>query len=325
MPSLHRLTLLPVVLLLGIAAPASLRAQTTAGDAATKSDAPSSSTANSTDGAAAPKPAGGTGSPVERSWALLEANTTAKSPETRAASVRALGMLTSNQRATALALKALADEDYDVRVAATDALGEQKALSAKERLHETIKTDKEPAVILGAARALLAMNDEFGYNVFYAVLTGEQKSGASLMDEQKKMLHDPKKLAQMGFEQGINFVPFGGIGLMVVKTLTKDDSSPVRAAAAKVLAADADVKSLGALEAATHDKSWIVQVAAIAAIAQRNDQTTVSTLELALNDPNAVVQSTAAAAVLHLNDVKQSTPAQNSTSVTRKRRAAAKH
>jgi HEAT repeat protein len=244
---------------------------------------------------------------LDKSWTVLESGLSDKNVENRATAVRLLGMLVGNEKAPTI--KALSDERPEVREAATEAIGAIKAKSATEELRNIIQTDKDPGVILGAARALLAMNDPYGYNVFYAVLTGEKKSGGSLMDEQKKMLHDPKKLAQFGFEQGVGFVPFGGIGLTLVKTLTKDDASPVRAAAAKILANDPDVKSLGALEAATGDQSWIVQVAAIAAIAQRNDQTTVSTLELRLDEPKEAVRYTAAAAIIHLNDVKNAKPA----------------
>jgi len=246
---------------------------------------------------------------LDKSWTVLESGLSDKNIENRATAVRLLGMLVGDEKAPTLAIKALSDERPEVREAATEAIGAIKAKSATEELRNIIQTDKEPGVILGAARALLAMNDPYGYNVFYAVLTGEKKSGGSLMDEQKKMLHDPKKLAQFGFEQGVGFVPFGGIGLTLVKTLTKDDASPVRAAAAKILANDPDVKSLGALEAATGDQSWIVQVAAIAAIAQRNDQTTISTLEIRLDEPKEAVRYTAAAAIIHLNDVKNAKPA----------------
>ena len=79
--------------------------------------------------------------------------------------------------------------------------------------------------------------------VYYAVLTGETKTGKELMTEQKKMLNDPKKMAQFGFEQGIGFIPFAGLGYGAIKTFTKDDKSPVRAAAAIALASDPDPKS----------------------------------------------------------------------------------
>jgi HEAT repeat protein len=253
---------------------------------------------------------------------VLHAGLTDKNTDNRAAAVHLLGMLNGNSQAPQLALKALGDEKPEVREAATDALATIKAKSSIPELRNAIQTDKEAGVVLGAARALIAMDDPFGYGVFYAVLTGEKKSGASLMEDQKKMLKDPKKLAQFGFEQGVGFVPFGGIGLTLIKSLTKDDVSPVRAAAARMLAADPDMKSLAALEAATGDSSWIVQVAAIAAIAQRNDLTTLSTLELRLDDPKDAVRYTAAAAIIHLSDVKNAKPSGNTT--TRKPKSAKK-
>jgi HEAT repeat protein len=260
-------------------------------------------------------------STLDRSWTILESGLSDKNTENRTAAVHLLGMLTGDAKASQLAKKALSDEKPEVREAATDALGSLKERSSVPELKDVIQNDKEAAVVLGAARALIAMDDPLGYGVFYAVLTGEKKSGAGLMEDQKKMLRDPKKLAQFGFVQGVGFVPFGGIGLTVIKSLTKDDVSPVRAAAAKVLAADPDPKSLAALEAATGDPSWIVQVAAIAAIAQRNDQTTISTLEMRLDEPKEAVRYTAAAAIIHLNDVKNVKPAV----VKRRMRSSSKH
>jgi len=58
-----------------------------------------------------------------------------------------------------------------------------------------------------------------------------------------KMLKDPKALAKLGFEQGIGYIPFAGIGYGVFKTVTRDDTSPVRAAAAHKLANDLEPKS----------------------------------------------------------------------------------
>lgn len=253
-------------------------------------------------------------SPLDRSWTILQTGLSEKNTDNRAASVHLLGMLAGDPKASQLAMKALSDEKPEVREAATAALGGIKDRSSIPALKDTIQNDKDAGVVLGAARALIAMNDPFGYGVFYAVLTGEKKSGASLMEEQKKMLKDPKRLAQFGFEQGVGFVPFGGIGLTVVKSLTKDDVSPVRAAAAKVLADDPDPKSLAALEQATGDTSWTVQVAAIAAIAQRHDMTTLSTLEMRLDDPKDAVRYTAAAAIISLNDAKNARPPAKRTS-----------
>ena len=160
--------------------------------------------------------------------------------------VQVLGLLPGDPKAEEAALKALGDDKPDVRSAAAQALGDMKAKSAIARLYEMF-TDKDVGVIISAAHALLELGDNRGYNVYYAVLTGERKSGASLLDEQKKMLNDPKKMAQFGFEQGIGFIPFAGLGYGAFKMVTKDTTSPVLAAAALTLVKDPDPKSGDAL------------------------------------------------------------------------------
>jgi HEAT repeat protein len=90
----------------------------------------------------------------------------------------------------------------------------------------------------------------------------------------------------------------------MVKTLKKDDISPIRAAAAKVLTNDSDPKTLAALESATSDDSWLVRSAAIDALTQRNDPTAISTLATHLDDDKEAVRYAAAAGVIHLHDVE---------------------
>src|SRR5262249_30623776 len=160
----------------------------------------------------------------------------------------------------------------EVRAAAADALGQMKAKSAAPKLEKIIVGgEKEVSVILACAHSLILLGDNRGYNVYYAILTGERKSGAGLLADQKKMLHDPKKMAEFGFEQGIGFVPFAGMGYSAFKMISKDDVSPVKAAAARILAKDPDPKSRDALVAAASDKSWIVRTAALESLAFRGD------------------------------------------------------
>ena len=165
---------------------------------------------------------------------MLNSGLTNSNVEKRTKAVRELGLLNDDKEAEDAALAALKDDKPDVRAAAAQSLGDMSAVSAKPQLLEALH-DNDVAVILSAAHSLVTMGDERGYNVFYAVLTGEQKSGASLKEQQKKMLSDPKKLAGLGFEAGLGFVPFGGMGLTAFKVLTKDDVSPVLAAAALTL------------------------------------------------------------------------------------------
>src|SRR5713226_6200493 len=155
------------------------------------------------------------------------------------------------------ALAALKDEKPEVRLAAAAALGSMSAVNTKEQLKEALD-DSEPSVALAAANSLLTLKDDSAYEVYYAVLTGEKRYHQGLIREQLKMLRDKKKMAQLGFEEGIGFIPFAGMGYEAFKTVAKNDSSPVRAAAAKQLARDPDPGTAKALVKATTDKNWQV-------------------------------------------------------------------
>ena len=239
----------------------------------------------------------------EQAWAVLNDGLNDKSADKRSTAVQVLGLLPGDAQAERAALNALKDEKPEVRAAAAQALGSMKAKGAAPQLVELFN-DKEPAVIIAAAHALIDLGDHRGFNVYYAILTGEQKSGSSLMDEQKKMLEDPKKLAQFGFEQGIGFIPFAGLGYNAFKMITKDTTSPVLAAAALTLAKDPDPKSGKALAAAAADnKSWIVRAAALNAMALRGETSLLPAAQAQMADSKEEVRYSAAAAVIRLTDL----------------------
>jgi HEAT repeat protein len=238
--------------------------------------------------------------PAVKAWNLLNEATGNSDIEKRTQSVSALGLIVKDPHAEELAAKALTDPKPEVRAAGANALGQMEATGSIPALKEALK-DTDVSVVLAAAHSLLLLHDKTAYEVYYAVLAGKRKSGAGLLADQKKMLDDPKKMAQFGFETGIGFIPFGGLGLTAIKTLTKDDSSPVRAAAAKILANDPDPRSGEALVAAASDKSWIVRAAACDAIARRGQRSLAEKIEPDLDDSKPVVQYIAAAAILRLN------------------------
>ena len=243
--------------------------------------------------------------PVDKAWTVLQAGLAGKTLAERALAVRVLGLLENDPKAPDLALKALGDGNPEVRAAAADALGEMEAKSAAGKLAEVILSDeKDVSVILACARAMIELGDNRGYGVYYAVLTGERKSGGALLDDQKKMLSDPKKMAQFGLEQGIGFVPFGGMAYSGFKMLTKDDVSPVRAAAARVLIKDPDPKSGEALLNAASDKRWIVRMAALDSLARRGDPAVIPQIASKLDDEKNAVRYTAAAAIIRLSEMK---------------------
>ena len=237
--------------------------------------------------------------PVDRSWSVLENGTGDKSADMRAKAVRALGLIPRNAKAQQLAEKALADEKPEVRAAGAEALGQMGAKSAIPKLVEAVKGN-DTEVVFASANSLYILGDPRAYEVYYAVLTGQRKSGEGLVESQMKMLKDPKALAKMGFEQGISFIPFAGIGYQVFKTVRKDDTSPVRAAAAQKLMRDTDPQTSKALMSAASNPKWLVRAAVVETIAKRGDPALLKALWPLLKDENEVVRFGAAAAILRL-------------------------
>jgi HEAT repeat protein len=215
-----------------------------------------------------------------------------------------LGLLPKDTRAAKLAVKALRDGKPEVRAAAAAALGEMNSRKSMPPLRIALD-DQDPSVALAAAHSLELMHDNSAYEVYYEVLNGERKTGKGLIGSQRAILSDRKKMAQLGFEAGIGFIPFAGIGWGAVKAITRDDTSPIRAAAATVLAKDPDPATTKALIGAAGDKSWLVRAAALRALAKREDPSVLETVKLYMDDEKEVVQYTAAATVLRLTAIKE--------------------
>ncbi len=242
--------------------------------------------------------------PVKKAWRILREGMKDASADKRAKAVRSLGLLPGNTEAEKAAINALQDKKPNVRMAAATALGSMQAQHANLALEGALQ-DSEPTVVLAAANSLLLLHDDVGYDVYYDVLTGERRASKGLIKEQLSTLKDKKKVAELGFEEGIGFIPFAGMGYEAIKTVRKNDSSPVRTAAAKQLAHDPDPGTAKVLVKATTDKNWPVRAAALEAIAQRGDSTLVPQIVAALDDVKDVVRFSAAACVAHLSELSE--------------------
>jgi HEAT repeat protein len=236
----------------------------------------------------------------DEAWEILKTNANEKSTEKREIAVRVLALLPGDVRALEFAQKAATDEKSEVRAAAAIALGQLRGKSSIALLQKML-SDPEPSVVLAAASALVLSKDPAAYDVYYEFLTGERKTNRGMIAEQMKTLKDPKKMAEIGVEQGIGFIPFAGIGYTAFQTLRVDDVSPIRAAAAKMLANDPDPESGRALVTESSDKSWLVRTAALEAIAKRGDPQLLDGITPAMMDDNTSVRCTAAAAVIRLS------------------------
>ena len=243
----------------------------------------------------------------EQAWNILHTGASDKDWAKRAKVMQVLGLLKDDPEAEKMTINGLKDERAEVRAEAARSLGVMGDKKAIPELYN-MYNDKEPSVIIAAAHSLIQLGDNRGYNAYYAILTGQSKTGTSFTEQQKKILKDPHKLAQIGFEGGIGFIPFAGLGYSAFKMIRKDDTSPVLAAAALTLADDPDPKSGDALAdtAINKNQTWIVRAAALNALAKRGNPEYIKEAEAALNDEREEVQYSAAAAVIRLSDIASS-------------------
>jgi HEAT repeat protein len=238
----------------------------------------------------------------QAAWEVLRSAQTSHNTAKRVTSLRVLGFLTDDLRAVGFAEEALSDKNPDVRAAAATALGQIGCTASIPVLKDALR-DKVVAVVLSASNALLLLGDASGYSAYYEILVGERKSGASLIDEHKQLLKDSKKMAELAFESGIGFVPYGGVGWGIVKAVSKDYSSPVRAEAATKLSSDMDLRISEALVKAASDKRSTVRVAALNAIARRGDPSLMTAILGQMTDKNNAVRYSAAVAIIRLSRV----------------------
>lgn len=237
---------------------------------------------------------------TDQAWTILKDGAENKSPQIRTKAIQALALLPANRHAEEMARKALSDLNLNVRAAAATTLGQINDIGARPKLRDALN-DKEVKVVIAAANALYALKDPAAYDVYYALLTGKRKSSDSLVHSELNTLKNRDEVERLAFETGIGFVPFGGMGWEAWKTVTKDDQSPVRAAAADKLAHDPDPTSATALVDACSDHKWRVRAAAVSAIAKRGDPALMSSLEPLLTEGNDTVRFDAAAAVIRLS------------------------
>jgi HEAT repeat protein len=235
---------------------------------------------------------------IDMAWTVLQGGLAEKSSDRRAKAAKALGLMENDPKAQGYAEKALKDSNPDVRAAAAGALGAMKARSSIPELKETLK-DSQLKVVVAAANSLYDFKDPVAYDIYYAILTGEQK-GPGLVQSQMQTLRDRKQIEGLAVETGIGFIPFGGVGYEAYKRLTKDDASPVRAAAAEKLATDPDPKTTEALGRACSDKQWQVRFAVVEAIAKRGNADLLFSVTPLLYDNNDAVRYASAATVIRL-------------------------
>jgi HEAT repeat protein len=236
----------------------------------------------------------------EKSWLILQEGLHNKRVAQRVEAVKAISLLQGNRQAVRFALRALRDKNPKVRAAAAVTLGELNATVAIPAL-KAMLSDKDALVTLASAHALYVLKDPVAYEIYYAILMGDKKTSAGMIQSQVDRLKDPKQMAQIGLQEGISFVPYAGMGYEAYRQLMKHDSAPVRAAAARFLALDPDSISEDALiQAAVADKDVIVREAALDALSERSDPKCIERLAINLDETKYPVRYRTAATIIRL-------------------------
>jgi HEAT repeat protein len=241
----------------------------------------------------------------EQAWKVLSEGLNHEHASHRAIAVQALSLMQKNRTAERFAMRALQDEDSKVRAAAATTLGQLNARKAIPALKEALKDD-QIAVVLSAAYSLYLLKDPSAYEIYYAMLMKDRKTSTGLLQSQLDRLKDPKQMMEIAIQEGIGFVPFGGVGYEALKEIQKKGDSSARAAAARFLAHDPDQISEDALiQTALADDSEQVRLAALDALAERGDPKCIERMAQNLTDNKSAVRYRTAAVIIHLGDLEK--------------------
>ena len=187
--------------------------------------------------------------------------------DVRTAAAHARGPAAGNQRARQLAEWVLSDEKEGVRAAGAEALGQIGLPAAAVALKKALK-DQSAEVVFSAAGALFELKDPAAYEVYFAVLTGERKSGEGLVQSQLDMLKDPQALAKIGFEAGLGFIPFGGIGYKTFKASPATRPRRYARRRRRNWSRDPDPEERTGAGQRVEGRQWLVRAAAVNALAR---------------------------------------------------------
>jgi hypothetical protein len=237
-------------------------------------------------------------------WSMLTAAVTdAKHTQHRVQALAAIGTLGASPRAEEMLITAMHDPDLDVRTAAILAAGQGKDRNLIPQLRGMLD-DKEPQVTFTAASTLWKMNDRSGEDILRAVVDGERKANAGLVNgaihTANEDLHDPSTLARIGALQGATLLlgPFG-FGIGAYEYIHKNGGGqPARVIAVEQIAQQKTATIREELIAALDDKDPTVRAAIAKALGEYRDKAVLTALGNLFYDPKLPVRLTAASSYL---------------------------
>jgi HEAT repeat protein len=239
---------------------------------------------------------------IDEAWTILSnAAGDAKHPQTRIQALAALGLMRT-PRSEKMITDAMGDADLDVRTAAALAAGQTQDRNLTTNLRNLLD-DKEPQVAFTAAMTLWKMGDRSGEDILMAVVDGDRKAGATLMNGTKhsisKELHDPAAMAKLGALQGASMLlgPFG-FGITAYEYIRKNGGDSARVSAIEQISQEKTEPIHKELVAALGDKDPTVRAASAKALVEYRDKETSMAIYKLFADAKQPVRLTAAAAYL---------------------------
>ncbi len=245
----------------------------------------------------------------QRARALLDTSLHDKNPDTRKATVQAIGLVGPYEPYLTQLQSMLDDKDVEVRVALVTSLVDLRNPKSKAALEKALD-DEVPEVSFAAAKALWAISDLHGRDALLSILAGETKTSSGFITKQKRdairMLHTPRTMLLFAFKTGIGFAPVPGLGTGIssLEGILSDPSVSGRATSALLLSADKSATVTEALIDALDDKDASVRAAAVHALALRNDPKLQEVIVPLFDDKKEAVRVRAAAAYLRLEFVR---------------------
>lgn len=253
--------------------------------------------------------------PRVTAWGVLtDAAMNAKNPEHRKEAVAAIAAIGPAPEAVKLLEDVLKkDSEAMVRQAAAAALGDMKATEATPALKAALN-DESGEVAFSAAKALWDLGDPDGKATFIEILTRERKNSqgfiSGAINDAKRTMRDPKKLAYMGVMQATGAV-FGplSMGISVAHDAMKDTGAAGRALAADYLSKECDARSVQLLEwSLKEDANWLVKAASARGLGKCGDTQAAPAMEKYLSDSHEPLKYQAAAAIVRLGLQEKNSP-----------------
>lgn len=243
--------------------------------------------------------------PADNARKTLTEAAHSKEGDQRREAALALSLVPAKDPVVSLIDDMLTDNDYQVRVAAVDTLGELNDKSRLPLLRSAL-SDDVPEVAFAAAKALYTVKDPAGVQALESIYQGERKGRSSFFKkgirDSMRRLKTPRSAFLFTVENGLGFVPVPGLGAGYNALLGVLADAEFSARAVSLLTV-CTIKSKTCddmLSSAFEDEDWTVRAAAVHIVAAKNIGAMKPNLAELIGDKKNKVRLRAAAGYLRM-------------------------